>query len=240
MDEPIVQRPSHISPYAVACLEALSANGLGDAVALGGALGLLHYLDYRTTADADAWWTDAATPEHQPEVVAVLTETLAEYGQVRTRAWGDVTSIELQQDGRTVFSFQIAQRSAQLAPARALPWAGVLLDSFADLVASKMVALVERGAPRDFRDIYAVCQAQLTTPQRCWALWRERQLLAGSDANRERAVLAIQTHLARIERHRPLAKIEDSQQRNEAKALRAWIKEVFLHDQYSSRYEVSD
>jgi hypothetical protein len=104
----------------------------------------------------------------------------------------------------------IARRSAQLAPARSILWTGVLLDSFADLVASKMVALVERGAPRDFRDIYAICQAHLATPEECWALWRERQHLAGSDTDMGRASLAIQTHLARIERHRPLAQIKDS------------------------------
>jgi hypothetical protein len=231
MNEMHIQRPSHISPYAVACLEALAAQGLGDAIVLGGALGLLHYLDYRTTADADAWWTEAATPERQREVVDVLTATLAQHGQVRMRAWGDVTSVELQEDGRTVFSFQIARRSAQLAPAQPISWTGVLLDSFADLVGSKMVALVERGAPRDFRDIYAVCQAQLATPQECWALWRERQHLAGSDADKERATLAIQTHLARIERHRPLAQIEDSQQHSTAEAVRMWIREVFLREQ---------
>jgi hypothetical protein len=228
MDEPIVQRPSHISPYAVACLEALSANGLGDAVALGGALGLLHYLDYRTTADADAWWTDAATPEHQREVVAVLTETLTRYGQVRTRAWGDVISVELQQDGRTVFSFQIARRSAQLASARAMTWTGVLLDSFADLIGSKMVALVERGAPRDFRDIHAVCQAHLTTPQQCWALWRERQHLVGSDANPQRAMLAVELHLSRVVQHRPLERIDDLQERKAAEEVRTWFTEEFI------------
>jgi predicted nucleotidyltransferase component of viral defense system len=30
------------------------------------------------------------------------------------------------------------------------------IDSFGDLVASKMVALVERGAPRDFFDIFTL------------------------------------------------------------------------------------
>jgi len=35
-----------------------------------------------------------------------------------------------------------------------------------------MVALVERGAPRDFLDIYTVCQAGLVTLEECWELWR--------------------------------------------------------------------
>jgi len=56
-----------------------------------------------------------------------------------------------------IFSFQIARRSAQLHPSTTSPWEGVLLDSFEDLVANKMIDLVERGAPRDFLDINRLC-----------------------------------------------------------------------------------
>jgi hypothetical protein len=33
--------------YAEACLQALASQELGDKISLGGAFGLLHYLDYR-------------------------------------------------------------------------------------------------------------------------------------------------------------------------------------------------
>ena len=47
-----------------------------------------------------------------------------------------------------MFSFQIAARSAQIAQPLSAPWpGGLLLDTPDDLVAAKMVALVERGAP---------------------------------------------------------------------------------------------
>ena len=72
-----------------------------------------------------------------------------------------------------------------------------------------MVALVERGAPRDFRDIHAVCQAGLITPRGCWTLWGRRQREAGNDADPERARLAVETHLARIAQHRRLEQIAD-------------------------------
>lgn len=62
-----------------------------------------------------------------------------------------------------MFSFQLAHRLAQLAPPQSVLWTDVWLDSLPDLVAAKMVALVERGAPRDFRDIYTLCQARVTT-----------------------------------------------------------------------------
>lgn len=92
-----------------------------------------------------------------------------------------------------------------------------------------MVALVERGAPRDFRDIYALCQAGLTTPHECWDFWCRRQWMAGSDTESARARLAIETHLARIAQHRPLAQIADPQQRAEAEGVRAWFTEEFLN-----------
>jgi hypothetical protein len=200
---------------------------LGDSISVGGALGLLHYLDYRPTHDVDAWWMPAATTQVQKEVVEVIEATLRSFGQVRRRTWGDVVSIELEVDAEAVFSFQIARRDAQLQPATRVPWMGILLDSFPDLVASKMVALVERGAPRDFRDIHAVCQAGLSTPTQCWQWWKDRQQLASSDADPTRARLAVETHLSRIEQHRPLAQISDPGQRREAETVRTWFKSEF-------------
>lgn len=220
-------RPTHLSDYAEACLQALAAEGLGNRISLGGALGLLHYLDYRPTHDADAWWDASATSEDRRRVIHVIETTLESFGPVRTRAWGDVVSVELLQERRAVFSFQIARRSAQLEPSAPIPWTDVLLDSFPDLVASKMVALVERGAPRDFRDIHALCQAGLTTPAECWALWKRRQQLVSSDTDSTRARLAVETHLARIVQHRPLEQITDPQQQIQAKQVRDWFTEEF-------------
>jgi hypothetical protein len=98
-----------------------------------------------------------------------------------------------------------------------------------DLMVSKMVALVERGAPRDFRDIYIVCQAGLMAPAGCWSLWRQRQQAAGSDTDPHRARLAVETHLTRISQHRPLNSITDPDQRAEAEAVRSWFTEELLH-----------
>ena len=116
----------------------------------------------------------------------------------------------------------------QLQPAISATWIDVALDSFSDLVASKMVALVERGAPRDFRDIYALCQANLTTPDECWQLWRERQTLAGSDVDPNRVRLALETHLTRIALHRPLDEITDPEQKSEVEQIRNWFKKDFI------------
>jgi hypothetical protein len=64
----------------------------------------------------------------------------------------------------------------------------------------------------------------------CWAVWRKRQTLAGSDADTRRARLAIETHLERIALHRPLEKIVDLQQFQQAKQLRDWFLSDFLQE----------
>jgi hypothetical protein len=222
-------RPQHMSEYAEACLLALSGQGLGKAISLGGAFGLAHYYEYRSTHDVDAWWMPEATAEERQQVAQVIQDALQSFGPVRVRMWGDVVSVELWQEGRTVFSFQVAHRSARLALPQPVPWVDIWLDSFPDLVAAKMVALVERGAPRDFRDIYTLCQAGVTTAEQCWALWRQRQQLAGSDTDAARAHLAVQTHLARIAVHRPLNQITDPTERSAAEQVRTWFEMEFLN-----------
>jgi len=88
------QRPKHIPEYAEACLQALATGKLGEKISLGGAFGLLHYLDYRSTHDVDAWWAPTATAEDRRRVINVLEAALEPFGQVKMRAWGvsDCTS----------------------------------------------------------------------------------------------------------------------------------------------------
>ncbi len=222
------QQPSHISPYAMACLNALVKANLAGQISIGGGLGLFHYLDYRPTHDVDAWWAEALTEEQKSIVTQTLVMSLSSFGSVRVRKWGGVVSVELSQEGRTVFSFQIASRAVRLEEPALAGWIDIPLDSLADLTASKMTALVERGAPRDFLDIFSLCRAELLTVNECWALWRKRQNLAGSDADMSRAHLAIETHLERIAMHRPLDQIADSRQREQARQLRDWFLNVFL------------
>ena len=222
------RQPAHVSSYVRTCLEALVRANLAGRISLGGALGLFHYLDYRHTHDVDAWWSESLTEAQRQEVIEVLETTLSAFGEVRVRAWGDVVSVELAQAGKTVFSFQIAARSVRLEEPVSAGWIEVPLDSLSDLVASKMVALVERGAPRDFLDIYTLCQSGVLSVDESWALWRKWQALAGSDADPIRARLAIETHLERIALHRPLDQISEPGQREQAQVLREWYSRVFL------------
>ncbi|MCB0079836.1 MAG: nucleotidyl transferase AbiEii/AbiGii toxin family protein, partial [Caldilineaceae bacterium] len=202
----------------------------GDKISLGGAFALLHYLDYRSTYDVDAWWQQATTPQERRQVIDVIQHVLGQFGQVRQRTWGDVVSIELgTAEKRKAFSFQIAAREGHLQAPVPAQWQDVLLDSLQDLLASKMMALVNRGAPRDFRDIYTVCQTELATPSECWQLWERRQEMTGNELELERASLAVLTHLARIEQQRPLANIPDMAQRAQAETVRNWFKQEFTN-----------
>lgn len=223
------QKPQHIDPYAGECLRALAGEGLGKSISLGGAFGLSYYFEYRATHDVDAWWNPVAGESDRHKVVSLIQKTLNQYGVAKVRTWGDVVSIDLYVDDKVVFAFQIASRSAQLDKSEPAPWpGGVLLDSFPDLIAAKMTALVERGAPRDFRDVYAVCNAGLADAKCCWNLWERRGKLAGDDTSRTRARLAVLTHLERIELHRPLGEIPDPQEKMQAATVRAWFRGGFL------------
>lgn len=218
-----------MSEFAVRCLEELADRGLGHCVSLGGALALFHYLDYRSTQDVDAWWNPSLGSDERSGVIAAIHSVLSGYGEVRQRSWGDVLSLELLQGRKKVFSFQLARRSAQLEPTQSAPWVAVQMDSLTDLVASKMAALVERGAPRDFRDIYTLCQAGLIAPAGCWELWSRRQVASGVESDFGRAVLAVETLLTRIEDYRPLSSIENDADRQQAESVRTWFREVFLN-----------
>lgn len=222
------KQPSNLTPYATACLTALVKMNLAKHISLGGAFGLFHYLDFRSTHDVDAWWFDDATGSERKSVADALEKALSDFGKVNVRSWGDVVSIELLQAGKTVFSFQIASRSARIQESIPAGWIDVPLDSLPDLVASKMVALVERGVPRDFLDIYSICKAELLSVVECWSLWRQRQSISSADVDLSRAKLAIETHMERISLHRPLDKIADANEREQARKVREWFNDVFL------------
>lgn len=223
------KRPKKISPHAEKCLLAIGSHGYGRSVSLGGACALAYYHEYRETHDVDAWWEPAASLSDRKGVVECVAKALRDSGDVRTRSWGDVVSVELSVGGKKGFSFQIAERDARLEAAVDAPWPdGIRIDSFVDLVAAKVVALVERGAPRDFRDLHALCRAQMIDPRAAWELWRRRQDLAGRDSSPDRARLAVETHLARIETHRPLDAVANAEERERARDLRQWFRKEFL------------
>ncbi len=225
---PEPKRPKQVSPYAQACLDALSATGLGRNVSLGGAFGLLCYLDYRHTKDVEAWWVRAATGEERKATLAAVEKALGAFGEIERQSFGDVARLRLLRGRKTIFSFDVAVRSAAIEEPVPSPWPGIAVDTIPDLVASKMAALVRCGASRDFRDIYMLCQHGLMDVARCWELWRARQLAAGEDADARPAACAVQSNLERITTARPLGAIADRTERAAAEKVRTWYAKEFV------------
>jgi hypothetical protein len=91
-----------------------------------------------------------------------------------------------------------------------------------DNIASKMMALVARGAPRDFVDIKEIVNSGLVSAARCWELWTQKKPGIGLDDAR----LRVLTHLARIEARMPIERLPVAR-REAAADLRAWYREEF-------------
>jgi hypothetical protein len=216
------QVPQRLDELAREVLEALRAFPESGAIVLGGGVALQHYCEFRDTRDLDAWWADAPDPRTQ----AVLQRVLADVGRRRgmtlvVRSWGETQSYELQRDGKTVFSFQIAVRTRPLAPALPSAWAPVQIEAFEDNMGAKMNALVGRGAPRDFLDVYEAARRRLATEDDLWEVWGRKN----PTGRREEAETAVLRHLELIEARRPLAAIDDPVQRARAEEVRRWVRE---------------
>lgn len=177
------RKPADIDARAAALLEWMGAQPWASCLVLGRALALKHYVNIRPTHDCDAWWTPAATAGDKAQVLSAVESFLARQApaaRIVRQRWGDVDSVKVSEEDRVVFSFQIADRSVPLEPDQPSGWGGVAIESFTDKIASKMCALVERGAPRDFIDIYHVAQATDRTAAELWQLWQRKTLIAPS------------------------------------------------------------
>lgn len=141
---------------------------------------------------------------------------------MRERTWGETISLEAFDDSNKAFSFQVSVRTIEIDPPVASPWGRFPIETLDDNVASKMTALVARGAPRDFVDIKQMVDVGLVTVDRCWELWNAKR--PGIEI--EDACLRVKMHLATIEARRPIERIRAAE-RPAAERLRAWYRDVF-------------
>ena len=217
------KKPRHTDPFAEAFLQRLGARPEAEHFVLGGYFALKHYLDYRETGDVDAWWRSRLNPVALAAARETFAATAAEFGYaMRERTWGETISLEAVDNDQRVFSFQVAVRSVEIGAPLSSPWGHVSIETLEDNVASKMVALVQRGAPRDFVDIKHVVDAGLVTVDRCWELWTTKS----TDGDLEQARLRAKMRLHAIEARMPLDSLP-AERRSEAAQLRAWYRDVF-------------
>jgi hypothetical protein len=216
--------PANLNPYARELLDALAGHPEAAQIVLGGGVALSHYLEYRTTVDVDAWWRAEANPETRALAGKLMQDLAVRHGlQFRLRSWGETESYELLSEGRKVFSFQISGRTRYLDAPLQGSWTPVMIETLRDNVASKMTALIERGAPRDLRDIYELCTRRLLDIEECWQLWRDKDAARDELEARDKVLF----HIERLELQRPLQKIASPHERESAAALRQWFRTDF-------------
>lgn len=216
--------PSSLGTYAREVLEYLAGHEAAAEIVIGGGIALAHYLDYRDTFDLDAWWAVSPTAPANALLDEAMQSVAQRHGLACAhRSWGETVSLELIDGARKVFSLQIAPRDRYLDKTLLAAWPPVRIESLRDNVASKMTALVERGAPRDLRDIHELCRRGLVSAAQCWELYEQKN---PGRAARDAAAKVLHS-LERLEIQRPLNSILDEEQRREAAAVRRWYRDVF-------------
>ena len=104
----------------------------------------------------------------------------------------------------------------------------VSLDGFSDLVANKMVTLVERGAAQDFLDIYTLCYEGLTTASQCWQLWKLRQESTDYTAKTVWAKTTVLNHIAHLTKKHSLEQVSDPIECSAQSHICMWFQTDFL------------
>jgi hypothetical protein len=224
MATPLPKPPSNLHPLSRELLERLAGHAEAAEIVIGGGVALSHYLEYRPTVDLDAWWHGEPRADVMAFLEAAMQAIASRHGfEYRRRSWGETESLELLQGTQKQFSFQISRRTLALDEAIPSQWEPVCIESLRDNVASKMTALVQRGAPRDFLDIYHLCTRDVMSMADCWHAFMEKGLGIGMDEARRKII----ARLAMIEASRPLETIQPGEPREQAARVRAWYDRVF-------------
>lgn len=224
MSSPRPHQPDNLHPLSRELLENLAGHAEAAEIVIGGGVALSHYLQYRETVDLDAWWR----AEPRADALALLERAMqaiaSRHGfDYRRRSWGETDSLELLQGNRKQFSFQISRRTLALDNAIPSAWQPVWIETLRDNVASKMTALVQRGAPRDFLDIYQLCTRNVVSMAECWTWFMEKNPGVTVDEAKRKII----ARLAMIETTRPLETIAGDAAREQSARVRDWYHCVF-------------
>lgn len=216
--------PKNLNPLARELLERLAGHPEAAEIVLGGGVALSHYLEYRDTVDVDAWWKTEQRTEVMTFIEGCMKSLAAAHGlDYRRRTWGETESLELLRDNQKQFSFQISRRTLYLDEAIHAEWQPVWIETLRDNVGSKMTALVERGAPRDFLDIYELVNRSIITIADCWRLWTLKNPGVLVDEARRKVYARMES----IALTRPLESIQPLVARESAALVRSWYRDTF-------------
>lgn len=224
MPDRLPQAPKNLNPFSRELLESMAGHAEAAEIVIGGGVALSHYLEYRETVDLDAWWKS----EPQADVLTFIENCMkalaATHGlDYRHRKWGDTESLELLRGSQKQFSFQISKRTLYLDAAIPAEWQPLWIETLRDNVGSKMTALVQRGAPRDFVDIYELVNRSIISLADCWHLWT----LKNPGVPVDEAMCKVFARIENIALTRPLEGIQPKAARERAAIVRAWYRDTF-------------
>jgi hypothetical protein len=224
MTTPLPEPPGNLHPLSRELLESLAGHPEAAEIVISGGVALTHYLEYRPTVDLDAWWRGEPRADVLAFVEAAMQAIASRHGfEYRRRSWGETESLELLQGTQKQYSFQIRRRTLALDEPLPSQWKPVSIETLRDNVASKMTALVQRGAPRDFLDIYQLCTRDVMSMADCWRAFTENGLGIDIDEAKRKII----ARLAMIEASRPLQTIQPGDARDQAARVREWYYRVF-------------
>jgi Nucleotidyl transferase AbiEii toxin, Type IV TA system len=222
------QQPNDLDPLAAQVLEQLTNQGAAGILILGGYFALKHYLNYRQTKDIDAWWSKSSSLIERQEAVQLLRQAMTQVGadnglELQERSSATTLSLELKQGRTVIFSVQIADRDVEIDPPVVSPYPPVHIETLRDNIGAKMNALVNRGAPRDFVDVYAIVTEGIATVTEIWQCWQQKNERLDITTAR----LQVLRHINAIEQRRPIEQIPGDQ-REQAMYVRRWIRQQLL------------
>ena len=209
-----------------AMLEELGRLPNAEQFILGGGVALNELLPPpRATKDVDAWWRQGKSLELIAQAFGACRRAAAPFHlDVQRINHGDVDAFDfIDGEKKKVFSFQIALRDVALGEPSTSRFGALSIESLQDNLASKMSALVSRGAPRDFIDVKRAVDAGVFSVDDLWSLWKKTNPERGIDV----AKVHTAHHLSVIEMRVPLDSI-DPARRDGIKDARRWYRSVLL------------
>lgn len=144
--------PDFVLDFVRACQLRIPCH-LGGGAALAGA-----YLGHRTTGDVDLFVHDSSAMR---DLVSLLPAAAAEAGVAVTvlRDVGHLVRARLETGKGQSLEVDVVHEPVADIAAPPPPLEGVILESLADLRASKLTCILSRSEPRDLVDLYFLDQA---------------------------------------------------------------------------------
>jgi len=152
-----------LTPFQQQIIEAISKSQLQDHFYMAGGTALaVFYLHHRYSLDLDFFTADPNAVARVPAILEEISQQIN--AQVNfTRTLGTFLQCFFQNAAGDRVQIDFAQDSPyRLEPVHLDEDMGIQVENLIDIACNKLSALFDRAAPKDFVDIYFICQNVLT------------------------------------------------------------------------------